>query len=133
MEQSPLTLSRPAVLEPKIVKLFEDLLDPTRTDLDHDRPDAFWRELFFLRIDPARLRNILDATTPRQLLACQVCMLRMIIPLILGISMLFYKVLIHPLQLQCQQFVAKAIEHIDAATLPSAENALDVRPSPIDI
>lgn len=97
IEQSPLTQqTRPDVFEPKVVGLYRKLF---RENEDDEKPDGFWRELFLLRPDIPRLRQILQDTDADFLLQTQ-----------------------H----QPQQLVVHAIETLKVGQAPSDENALDV-------
>ena len=69
MEQSPLTHQpRPEVFQPKIVQLYDELLDHP----DHLPSDGFWAEFFLLRPDRRALRERLDALTAGDLLVLEV-------------------------------------------------------------
>lgn len=66
MEQSPLTQQpRPEAFQPKIVQLYDELLDHP----DHIPGEGFWAEFFLLRPDRRALRERLDALTAGALLA----------------------------------------------------------------
>ncbi|CAK7262558.1 hypothetical protein SEPCBS57363_000127 [Sporothrix epigloea] len=68
MEQSPLTHQpRPDVFQPKIVQLYDELLDHP----DHLPSDGFWAEFFLLRPDRRALRERLDALTAGDLLVLE--------------------------------------------------------------
>ncbi|CAK7264339.1 hypothetical protein SEPCBS119000_000945 [Sporothrix epigloea] len=68
MEQSPLTHQpRPEVFQPKIVQLYDELLDHP----DHLPSDGFWAEFFLLRPDRRAFRERLDALTAGDLLALE--------------------------------------------------------------
>jgi hypothetical protein len=94
---SPLTQqTRPAVFEPKVVTLYRKLF----RELDDDeKPKGFWRELFLLKPDIPRLRQLLEDTDPNYLLQVQ-----------------------H----QPQQVVVHATHCIKEGVSPGDENALDV-------
>ncbi|GAB1736072.1 hypothetical protein NU219Hw_g6123t1 [Hortaea werneckii] len=96
MEQSPLTQqARPEVFEPKIVGLYRQLF---REVEDDEKSNGFWRELFLLKPDVPKLRQILDGTDPEFLLHVQ-----------------------H----QPQQLLLNAVETLKAKQAPSDEHALD--------
>ncbi|TKA77244.1 hypothetical protein B0A55_06134, partial [Friedmanniomyces simplex] len=69
MHSSPLTQqARPDVFEPKVVGLYRRLF----TDVhDDDIPAGFWAELFLLRPDQPRLRDVLGHADPGLLLQLQ--------------------------------------------------------------
>ncbi|WPH04992.1 DUF1741-domain-containing protein [Acrodontium crateriforme] len=94
--QSPLTQqARPNVFEPKVVGLYRRIF---RDVEDEEKPEGFWNELFLLKPEIARLRQILEDTEPDFLLHVQ-----------------------H----QPQQLLLHAITHIKAGQSPADENALD--------
>ncbi|CAK7199914.1 hypothetical protein SEUCBS139899_002601 [Sporothrix eucalyptigena] len=68
MEQSPLTHQpRPEVFQPKIVQLYDELLDHP----DHIPGEGFWAEFFLLKPDRRALHERLDALTANDLLALE--------------------------------------------------------------
>ncbi|KAK5119375.1 hypothetical protein LTR85_007731 [Meristemomyces frigidus] len=96
MEQSPLTQqARPDVFEPKVVGLYRRLF---RDLEDDDKPEGFWRELFLLKPDIPRLRQLLDDSDADFLLH---------------------------IQHQPQQLLLQAIAELKADRVPSEEHALD--------
>ena len=99
MEVSPLTQdTRPASFQPKIDRLYEDLLK--QDDEDHADSDGFWGEFFLLRPDKAALQERLKVLTPEDLLHVQ-----------------------H----ETQQLFMRAVHQVKAGKAPSDEHALDVR------
>ncbi|KAF2470707.1 DUF1741-domain-containing protein [Lindgomyces ingoldianus] len=67
MEPSPLTqVSRPDSFQPKIVHLYETLLDD-----EYDLSEGFWEEFFLHRPDGAGLRRLLDGLGPDDMLQLQ--------------------------------------------------------------
>lgn len=97
MEQSPLTQqARPDVFEPKVVGLYRRLF---RDVEDDERSEGFWAELFLLRPDTVRLRQILDDTDAEFLLH---------------------------VQNQSQQLLVQAIAALKLGHAPADEHALDV-------
>ncbi|KAK3117736.1 hypothetical protein LTR53_000546 [Teratosphaeriaceae sp. CCFEE 6253] len=67
---SPLTQqARPDVFEPKVVGLYRRLF--TDSHDDDNIPEGFWAELFLLRPDITRLRELLDGTDASTLLHLQ--------------------------------------------------------------
>ncbi|KAK4547926.1 hypothetical protein LTR36_010645 [Oleoguttula mirabilis] len=96
MEQSPLTQqARPDVFEPKVVGLYRQVFEGVE---DHEKPDGFWRELFLLRPDIPRLRQILNETDADFLLH---------------------------IQHQPQQLLLQAIAELKADKAPADEHTLD--------
>ncbi|KAL1893305.1 hypothetical protein Sste5346_006482 [Sporothrix stenoceras] len=68
MEQSPLTQQpRPEAFQPKIVQLYDELLDHP----DHIPGEGFWAEFFLLRPDRRALRERLDELSAGALLALE--------------------------------------------------------------
>ena len=86
MEQSPLTQqARPEVFEPKVVGLYRSLFrvclmrstdspfsDRSKEVEDDEKSEGFWSELFLLKPDLPRLREILENTDPEFLIHVQV-------------------------------------------------------------
>ncbi|PNS20990.1 hypothetical protein CAC42_3327 [Sphaceloma murrayae] len=97
MDQSPLTLqSRPDVFEPKIVQLYRQLFQDVEDD---DKTEGFWRELFLLSPDTARLSQTLEDADAEFLLHTN-----------------------H----SSQQLLANAVATIRTGQAPSDEHALEV-------
>lgn len=67
--------------------------------MEEEKPEGFWRELFLLRPDPPRLRELLDQTDPDFLLHVQ-----------------------H----RPQQLLLHALDVLKAGQAPADENALEV-------
>lgn len=64
MEASPLTRQPPPeVLTPKIIELYESLIQD-----DDDKSDGFWKEFFLLRPDRSSLRKTLSEMSPADVL-----------------------------------------------------------------
>lgn len=114
MDSSPLTQqTRPGVFEPKVVALYKALFrvhdsfqcwsiqyaDWGQDIEDDEKPEGFWRELFLLKPDLSRLRELLENSESAFLLH---------------------------LQNQSQQLVRHAISHVKEMRGPADENALDV-------
>lgn len=68
--QSPLRQQeRPSTFQPKIARLYEELLaveQPIETETA-----GFWREFFILKPDLSALKRILESLEPHELLECQ--------------------------------------------------------------
>ncbi|KAI6084378.1 DUF1741-domain-containing protein [Hypoxylon rubiginosum] len=72
MEASPLTQqARPETFQPKIVQLYEALFKDD-TDLEGDKPEGFWRELFLLKPERSSLQEILAKLGPDDVLNLQI-------------------------------------------------------------
>ena len=98
MEASPLTLqARPTSFQPKIDRLYEDLLK--QDDEDYADADGFWGEFFLLNPDKVSLQRRLEALTTEDLLQ---------------------------LQDETQQLFARAIQQLKDGKSPTEEHALDV-------
>ncbi|KAF2478968.1 hypothetical protein BDY17DRAFT_257459 [Neohortaea acidophila] len=96
IEQSPLTQDvRPDVFEPKVVGLYRNLFPEIDDD---ERAEGYWKELFLLRPEITRLREILADTGPDFLLS---------------------------IQHQSQQLLIHAIAQIRSGEQSGTENALD--------
>ena len=101
MEASPLTQdARPSSFQPKIDRLYEDLLK--QDDEDYADSDGFWGEFFLLKPDKPALERRLQALTPEDL--------------------------VH-FQHETKQLFVRAVHQIKAGKSPSEEHALDVRRS----
>lgn len=70
MEASPLTQQeRPSSLQPKIVRLYDDLFEDDNEQVLES--NGFWREFFLLSPDTTRLRQKLEGLYPGDLLHFQ--------------------------------------------------------------
>lgn len=99
MEASPLTQqARPSSFQPKIARLYEDLLK--RDDEDVADSDGFWGEFFLLKPDKAELESQLETLNPDDLLH---------------------------MQHETQQLFVRAVHQMKAGRAPLDEHALDVR------
>ena len=101
MEASPLTQqNRPSSFRPKIVQLYDDLFRQDDEELADS--EGFWGEFFLLRPDKVRLEQRIEELTADDLLH---------------------------MQHETQQLFSRAIHHVQSDRVPTAENALDVRPT----
>lgn len=106
MEASPLTQqTRPEIFQPKVVRLYEQLLLQDEDEHFDDRTEGFWRELFLLKPDGDSFRRLLDELSTEDLLH---------------------------LQSHTQEFVYRSLACIQAHVSPSDSFALEVsRPEPV--
>ena len=99
MEASPLTQQeRPISLQPKIVRLYDDLFEDDNEQMLES--NGFWREFFLLSPDAPRLRQKLEGLYPADLLH---------------------------FQRSTQTLFAQGTAQMRAEAGPMDENALDVR------
>jgi hypothetical protein len=84
---------------------------------DDEKSEGFWSELFLLKPDLPRLREILENTDAEFLIHVQVCFDSNVCTSVSSLQLL---------QHQPQQLLSQAVAHIKAAQAPLDENALDV-------